>query len=96
MPRHIYNDSGIGRDLNAVSVEVLKTDLKTGITFAHIAQQSTSDPEKKKRNQANARKAYDSVLDYENRLEIAQEDKLDMAEKLTRLKSVLIQLGEVF
>ncbi len=96
MAERIYNDSGIGRELNAVSVEVLKTDLNTGMTFAHIAQQSTRDPEKKRRNRANARKAYDSVLDYEKRLEITEKDKRDIAEKLTRLKSVLIQLGEVF
>jgi hypothetical protein len=96
MPEHVYDDSEMGRELNAVSVDVLKTDLNTALTFARIAQNSKDDPEKKNRNQANARKAYDTVLDYQKRLELTDKDKLDISEKLRVLRSAVTALGEVF
>lgn len=95
-PEHIYDDSVIGRDLNATSVQVLKTDLETALTFVRIAREAGEDAEKKRRNQANARKAYDSVLHYEKRLDLSADERRELAEKLKRLKSALIDLGEVF
>lgn len=92
---HKYDHSKIGRALNATAVGVLKTDLDTGLTFARIAENAT-DARKKRRNRKNARKAYDSIVDYEKRLELTAEERRDIGEKLGRLKSALIRLGERF
>ena len=90
-----YDPSKIGRALNATVVGVLKTDLDTGLTFARIAEDA-SDAKKKRRNRKNARKAYDSIVDYEKRVELTAEERQDIGDKLGRLKSALTRLGERF
>ena len=91
-----YDHSKIGRALNATAVDMLKTDLDTALTFARIAEQDTSHGEKKRRNRKNARKAYDSIVSYAKRVEVTVDEKQEMLEKLTRLKSALTRLGERF
>lgn len=50
------------REANDAVIALVKTDLDTGFTFAEIALESNSDAEKRMRNQAHARQAYDTVL----------------------------------
>jgi len=50
-------DSYIGDRLNRVGFEFLLRDIEIGLTFVQSARQSGGDPEKRSRNQANARKA---------------------------------------
>ena len=96
MPERVYDNSKGGRKLNASVVQLVKTDLKAGLTFARIAQQGRSDADTKYRNQTNARKAYDTILKWEKRLVLTEHDEHDIAEKLILLKSALIALGEEF
>ena len=90
-----YDHSKIGRALNATAVAVVKTDLDTALTFARIAEDAT-DARKKRRNRKNARKAYDSIVDYEKRLELTAEERQEIGTKLGRLRSALTRLGERF
>jgi len=92
----IYDHSPMGRDLNATALQALKVDLDTALTFARIAEQDTSDAEKRHRNQTNARKAYDTIVHYTKRLEFTAQERQDIADKLRLLKSALMRLGEAF
>ena len=96
MADRIYDHSKVGRDLNKTAVQVLTTDLDAGLTFAKIAEQDGNDADKRHRNQANARKAYDSVVHYKERLETTAEQKQDLDVKLKLLKAALKRLGEKF
>lgn len=82
-------------DLNAIGLEFVKTDLGVALTFAHIALQANGDSHKKLRNQANARKAYDAVITWMNRLTINETDAVKIGEKLHKLRSTLKELGEL-
>ena len=97
MPRDkMYDKSAIGRELNLTSVQVLKTDVETALTFVRIAKHAGTNTEKRNRNQANARKAYNSVSAYEKRLKLSDDEKRELSEKMKHLKSALTDLGEVF
>ena len=74
-------------------LQFLLTDLDTGATFCEVAQ-SSNDPEKRKRNQGNARKAYDTVLKFQDGVVFDSESKAELELKLSRLKFLLKQLGE--
>jgi hypothetical protein len=91
-----YDSSPIGRALNSNNVEFLKIDLETALTFATIALESPDDPDKKTRNQARARQAYDFVIERQRTLRINETDATEIAEKLKELKFALAQLGEKF
>ena len=84
-----------GRELNHVSVDFLKIDVTTALTFAGIAQQ-TDDAVKKSRNQRAARKAYDTVLHLAEKVNLSPDDAEILAGNLARLKSELQALGETF
>ena len=83
-------------DLNANGIEFLKTDLETGLTFASIAVNAGDDLAKKRRNQANARKAYDTVLAWSRRIVLTKTDAHQIEEKLGKLQAILRSLGEEF
>lgn len=78
-------------DQNAVSVEFLKTELETGITFADLAL-SAKHADKLARTKANARKAYDTALRFIEKLK--PEDAAELEVRLKHLVSKLRQLGE--
>lgn len=80
--------------LNRASVNFLKVEAETALTFAGIALQS-QDSVKRLRNRRLARKAYDKILQLQDRVSLSQDDAQDLAEDLARLRSELSQLGEV-
>jgi hypothetical protein len=82
-------------ELNRTSAEFLKTDVETALTFSSIALQS-EDLSKKQRNRRNARKGYDTIVRLAGRIRLTSDDEEFLTEKLTRLKSELQRLGEVF
>lgn len=84
-----------GREFNHASVDFLKIDVTTALTFAGIAQQ-TDDPVKKRRNQRAARKAYDTVRHLAEKVDLSPDDAEILASNLARLKSELQTLGETF
>ena len=83
-------------DFNANRVHFLKVDLDIALTFADIALNAGADSEKRIRNQANARKAYDNAIHLLRRLTLANVEVREVDQKLRRLKSALQELGEFF
>lgn len=83
------------RRLNRATVDFLKVDVETALTFSGIALQ-TDNSVKKERNQRSARKAYDSVLKLAEKVDLTDQDVQTLSRNLARLKSELQTLGEVF
>jgi hypothetical protein len=84
-----------GARLNRASVNFLKIDVATALTFSEIALQ-TPDSEKQRRNRRSARKAYDTVLRLMGRVSLTKDDAQSLSRNLQRLKSELVRLGETF
>ena len=78
-------------DQNAVSVEFLKTELETGITFANLAL-SARHEDRLERTKANARKAYDTALKFKDKLKLEKAAELNSLVK--DLRNKLQDLGE--
>ena len=74
----------------------LITDLDLAMTLTRIAGDSAEDSEKRNRNRANARRAYDSVSQINDHALLAADDRKVVNQKLVELKSALKKLGEVF
>jgi len=79
---------------NRIRFEALMTDSRVGLTFAHLASEAAAGSEKRIRNQANARKAYDAVLSISSKTSLSAMESRELAEGLDRLKSALEALGE--
>ena len=88
--------TGERAQFEASMLQFLQSELQTGMTFASLARDSQTD-EKRRRNQQNARKAYDTAKhfleEHSARGSVAQPHLL---EGLTELKNVLVRLGESF
>ena len=87
----------LARDSKTVSISFLKIELGTGLTFAKLAQDSEIGSANRDRNQANARKAYDTIMQWHRRHSASDAVGIDMQElepELTELRSVLQELGE--
>jgi hypothetical protein len=92
-----YSDfSQVDRALSAKSVEFLKVDLETGLTFANVALESLGDMNKKTRNQARSRQAYDFVIERQQGLRMNDKDANEIDQKLKELRLALAALGEQF
>lgn len=86
------------REAQKGGLEFIKTELQTGLTFAQSALQSDDQPEKRTRNQANARKAYESALAWSQRFpysEPIQRGLHELEPLFEELKHALEQLGEL-
>jgi hypothetical protein len=81
---------------NRLRFEALMTDSRVGLTFAHLASQAAAGSEKRIRNQANARKAYDTVLTVSGTTSLSALERQEVGEALDRLKFALEALGERF
>ena len=87
--------STIASDLNQKGAEFLKIELQTGMTFASIALSEERGSDKRIRNQANARKAYETVLRLRERLESPSEaTRHSIEEGLERLRRALEKLDD--
>ncbi len=78
----------------AEGVDFLRTELDVGLTFARIALESQANSAKRRRNTANARKAYDSFVSWEKRVRLTAVEKQKFETKLKKVKSILVKLGE--
>lgn len=85
----------IEKQFNKTATDFLKVDLATALTFAATARHA-DDPEKKSRNQQFARKAHDTVLKMGEKVHLSNEDAEELEQNLRRLRSELVDLGEVF
>ena len=81
--------------LNRASVDFLKADVSTALTFTGIALEA-DDPGKRDRNRRAARKAYDTITRLMLRVTLTDGDASILARNLQRLKSELAKLGEAF
>jgi len=82
-------------NLSQLKVDSIRTDLDLALTLAQIARQ-TPDRDKKTRNQHNARKGYDTVLQFMGTVSLTRGEREHISRKLALLKSALISLGESF
>ena len=80
-------------DINRPEVDFLRAELLTGRTLSNIALRTTNE-EKRTRNQANARKAYDAILRFLPGSNLDGEQAAEIQSKLEELKSDLRLLGE--
>ena len=92
---HAGGTAGLGAEFNRTGTEFLKVDVATGLTFAKAALDS-HDPEKKRRNQRSARKAYDTIVRMLKKITPTDADARQLDASLHQLKNELIQLGEIF
>lgn len=74
-------------------VRFLYAEVLTGLTTAKIAL-TTKSTEKKERNRAMARRAYDTVLRFVPKTYVTDSEAADLREKLEQLKADLRALGE--
>jgi hypothetical protein len=77
-------------------LQFLRAELETGMTFASLARDSRTE-EKRDRNLVNARKAYDTAKHFLE--EHAPEEvaaRSDLLDRLTKLRSELVELGTKF
>jgi hypothetical protein len=71
-------------------------ELTTALTFARAALQAKNDTKRRRRNQANARKAYDTIMSLGKHLSLSDASGEDHAveKDLDELKAALKQVGE--
>ena len=81
------------KSMENVGIEFLRAEALAGLTFSKIALQSRYQ-EKKDRNRAKARKAYDTLLRYMPRDNATLESWEEIRAKVAELHSLLQQLGE--
>jgi hypothetical protein len=74
----------------------LITDLDVAMTFTRIAGDAAQDSEKRNRNLANARHAYDDVSRMSHHASLTDNERQNVDDKLAELRSALEQQGEVF
>lgn len=82
-------------DANTASVNFLKIDLQTALTFSGMALRS-SDPVRKRRNTRSARRAYDTIIRLRTNVHPKPADSDFLKSNLRLLKSDLCRLGETF
>ncbi len=82
-------------DTHRSGIDFLRTEIRTGLTMAKIALDSTHK-DKTDRNRANARKAYDAVLHFMRDSALDANDADEIKRGLAELKSELVKLGEEF
>jgi hypothetical protein len=83
----------VGKPANKTGADFLRIDCQIALTFSDLALHE-SDPKKRRRLSATARKAYDTILRLRKDIELshAEDDSLDS--NLKRLKSELEDLGQ--
>jgi hypothetical protein len=72
------------------------TDLDVAMTMTRISSKAPKDSEKRARNQANARHAYDAISRISHHAVLTDTERNDVDEKLAELRSALQELGEKF
>jgi len=80
---------------NPVSIDFLRTEVKTVSVFAGIASQA-EDEEKRLRNVRNARKGYDTLVYFMGQLVLTPEERDQIGQDVLELRRQLIGLGETF
>jgi hypothetical protein len=74
-------------------LQFLLIEVDTAITFCDVAKTS-ADPDRMRRNIANARTAYDTLLKFIGRAHFDAASKREFDQKFARLQSLLRGLGQ--
>jgi hypothetical protein len=80
-------------DQQEITADFLKNELQTGITFADLALTAKHD-DRRERNKANARKAYDTALRFMDTHSPTPEITTELKDRLKHLRDQLKKLGE--
>ena len=80
-------------DQQEITADFLKNELQTGITFADLALTAKHD-DRRERNKANARKAYDTALRFIDTSSPTPEITAELKHRLEHLRAQLKELGE--
>jgi hypothetical protein len=99
MPNKVVDAKSLERlrnSLNQNSLEFLNTDIETALILAAIARNASRGSDKRERNIANARRAYDAITRLAKRVKVTPEQAELLDHKLEKLKTSLQQLGETF
>ena len=84
-----------GKGDSAPGLVFLFTEIETGLTFADIALGAKPhDVDKIRRNTANARTAYDTVLRFRSRVDVDEAGAKRLEAVLAQLRAALLELGE--
>ena len=93
----IPNFDDLQKEANAARARVLLTDTSIGLTFATIAAKADAGSEKQLRNQANALRAYDSIVSHRaGTMFSTPEAQQYFDSRVAELKGTLEVLGESF
>jgi hypothetical protein len=90
----LVDSSQIVENLKRNGFEFLKTEINVGLTLAKGASQAGDSSSKKVRNQAKARRAYDTVVRLSERLHLNESEVEELNQRLEPLRSALQELGE--
>ena len=82
--------------IDHVGFSFLLSDLELALTMTRIAANGGNNTDKRKRNQSNARRAYDSVQKLTSRVLLTGEECVELEDMATRVESELEKLGETF
>jgi hypothetical protein len=74
-------------------IQFLLIEVDTATTFCSVAK-SSANPERMKRNIANARTAYDTLLKFMDRANFDAASKSEFDHKFARLETLLRDLGQ--
>lgn len=89
-----YNAVYMAKSHNSAPIEFLFTELDTGLTFARIAVGAKPDSTRTERNRKNARKAYDSLLHFQEKTPMSPSEKTRLEAGKKELREALRSLGE--
>jgi len=78
--------------LNQTSIDFLKVDVQTALTFCDIAE--SENLRKRLRNRRNARQGYETILRLMDNVTLTEDDAQYLAENLEKLRVRLVNLGE--
>lgn len=82
------------KNANAASVNFLKIDVRTALTFSHIAL-TTADPARKLRTSRAARRAYESIIRLGRNVDLKPSDSKFLRDHMELLRADLVRLGEI-
>ena len=80
--------------LNNRRIEFLQVDLDLGLTMAQIAACADNGSERRERNRCNARRAYNAILKFHEKVVTTAEQSRQLNRKLRLLHTALVDLGE--
>jgi hypothetical protein len=90
------NINNVLNRLDRTGFSFLLQDTEIALTLTRIARGAESDPDKRARNQTNARHAYDTVTELKSRVALTDDEEQELNQKLGQLKAELQLLGERF